>query len=306
MTLQEAGVDSSLLSGISPSSLLPGTGLSVCMLLDALLDLVISKSNLNFGNEAENVYGCTQFSCENLVEEEEEIEEKELADCEYVELPVEETCLHRDDANENSAVLPMIICQIAPADWREECQRVSQFLKRNNVDSNYYSLTPTDWRLRTKAIMSDIATIQHSSPLVLQGTREMLYSLTANLNAINDLENYSISSSPTFGNLFKSLCKKVEISSGYISVIKSSLERLSIILNEVSLELELSMERVRQQRDLISDKSPLVSIKEAIHKLRSEIKVMEVKIKYLSRRFYVPDDHTRNIIVCSSPLEESI
>ena len=262
----------------SPAKLKQGYGDAVCFALDQLLDLVIQKQNLRMRSPV--IPPSIVFSEDDIYDEEDaedeenNIEEESEEEDMYVEYRAKSKEKKEEEIPRNKAIESDVNAQ----EWRLELEHVApQLVLRLNVDHK-------DWRTHVESMSEQEKIIQE----LLPDTTEKLSRISEEVSKLTDRiakrekmlsDDSSISS---MLNTFKKNQEDLEQITTKYKEYEESINTLTNELSSVSSDLEQVNNGVDNLRKKMGDTTPLNQIKEALQRLKGEIRNMDMRTGVLT------------------------
>lgn len=168
----------------------------------------------------------------------------------------------------------MIVSQVSAETWALEVERVGPQLQVRQDDIR-------DWRARIEGASVLLKAAEKMYPEVKQMLERMGDDLQKGRERIEKREQ---TLSKQFAEHVESYSAKLrDLNSAQDSFTQASqnVSQLSVELNQVSEQLDKTKVEIEEREARISDTTPLIKIKEAVTKVRTEIKQMSLRIGVL-------------------------
>lgn len=169
----------------------------------------------------------------------------------------------------------VIETQVDPEEWRMELERVTPLLKINRRADH------KDWRSHLDWIGSLLKTMDKTFPEVKVQLEKIGEDINKAIEKIQKREQ-------TLAQQFESLVEQYRTQKKDYNAIADNFKQtseqvnaLSSELNQISETLENVKADISRREEQMSDTTPLVKIKEALSKIKTEVKQMELRIGVL-------------------------
>lgn len=275
----------------SPAKLKQGYGDTICFTLDQLLDLALQKQS--FRIKAPIIPPNIIFSEDDIYDEEDSDEEedpnKEESEEEedvYVAGSSRVTGVRASgtgingnrDVEDGKPTNKAIESDVNAQEWRLELEHVApQLVLRLNVDHK-------DWRTHVESMSEQEKIIQE----LLPETSEKLARIAEEVSKLTDRiskREKMLSDDSTISSMLNTFKKNQEELEQITIKYKEYEESISSLTNElsaVSTDLEQVNTEVDHLRKMMGDTTPLNQIKEALQKLKAEIRNMDMRTGVLT------------------------
>lgn len=262
------------------SQILKGSGKEVCQILDALAQRALEANSWEWGKpiipredfqEEQNDEGAFEVTAENAgAGEADEIDDNVDDDeDEYTDVAM----MHRADAApQDTFGTELLLADIDAREWRNEVERVLPRLKvmiRN---------TDKDWRTRVDQMVEKAKDIDTIKPQTLLSLGKLHTEITRTLEKIDSREKYvnkqldlKIREFREHHDKLASTQEKYKQAGGTVTELTRELTSLGNELDAVKTEMD-------KRGNSIVDGSPLVELKQALTRLKSDIQDMDLRI----------------------------
>lgn len=261
-------------SNVAPTRLKQGSGEGVLTILAALVDETLKRKNFKFPP--------VDFS--SLEKYDEMNEASEGAEDAEGENDVEDNVVINSDDDEDIFVrgaerhrdndgIP-VQSEINADEWNLEVERVAPLLqvREDHVD---------DWRSRVENASVLLKAVEKMYPEV----KTMLDRMAGEMDKAKDrIQNRELTLAHQFSEQvedYRVKLRELNTSRDQANIANRSVQQLTIELNQISEILEQTKKDIEDREVKISDTTPLMQVKEAVVKVRNEIKQMELRIGIL-------------------------
>jgi len=258
------------------SKIRAGYGEAVCYILKKLLNLAINKLHVTVKNP---IYPSSiQYSKEDEIVYDDDIDDD--AD-DGIETDDEEEYIldHQkietvEIQDEDPSSKEIITTEIDPQEWKLDVERLApQLVLRLHVDHK-------DWRTHAETLIKDHRTIDESLPSTIAELKKISDEIGKVCDRISRREQMLVDD-PVVSSLVSQYKKnKAE----FIAVeqknreLEANIQKLNEEFTKVSQELDEVKTKVDQLSSKMGDASPLKNIKEALVKVKAEIKNMDLQL----------------------------
>lgn len=189
---------------------------------------------------------------------------------EYFDPKIAATAKRRDDEDHS-----VIESSVAPEAWMIEVERIGPQLKFPPPEDG------KDWRMHLEATTLLLQSVEKSLPEAAATLTRHTDEIQKSLDKISKREQ---SLSNTFHEIvdkYRLQMKDFQAVQQECSKVTENVTNASSELNKLSEELDRVKSEIQQREDRMSDTSPLMQIKDAVVKMRTEIKEMSLRIGVL-------------------------
>jgi len=162
--------------------------------------------------------------------------------------------------------------RIDAAEWRLELERVGPQLRVTVVSDN------KDWRSHLEQTHAHHETIEKALPESKSQLDKVEVEVTSALEKISTREKFVNNQLEHLTSEYRAVREQLEQVQQRYNKTTENVAELTSELGHISEELEQVKQTMADREDNIGDTKPLVRIKAAISKLKTELKAMEVKI----------------------------
>jgi estrogen-related receptor beta like 1 len=168
----------------------------------------------------------------------------------------------------------MIEAQVSTEVWNLEVERVGPLLQYRADDVR-------DWRSRVDNATTLLKAVDKMYPDVKAMLDRMGGELSKTLDRIQKREQTLGSQFQEHVEDYRNKLRELNMAQDSFNVASKNVSQLSVELNSVSETLDHVKAQIQDREDKSSDITPLMKIKEAVAKVKSEIKVMSLRIGIL-------------------------
>eukprot|EP01012_Entosiphon_sulcatum_P018010 TRINITY_DN2275_c0_g1_i1.p2 TRINITY_DN2275_c0_g1~~TRINITY_DN2275_c0_g1_i1.p2 ORF type:complete len:417 (-),score=139.32 TRINITY_DN2275_c0_g1_i1:107-1357(-) len=258
---------------IAPGKIRQGNGPAVLHVLTILLDKAMIVQNVSVRSP--------EFPPDNYHDEldvddgvpADDIQDEVLSEDEGVE---EFWDGNRDREGGDSAEHPSVIeTHVDPEEWRMELERVTPLLKINRRADH------KDWRSHLDWIQSLIKTMDKTFPEAKLQLEKISEDITKAIEKIQKREQTLTQQFETYVEQYRTQKKDYNAIAENYKQTSDTVNTLSTELNQITEMLETAKAEISRREEQMSDTTPLVKIKEALSKIKLEVKQMELRIGVL-------------------------
>eukprot|EP00796_Vickermania_ingenoplastis_P011350 gene11350-7862_t len=261
------------IGNVAPNRLKQGSGEGVTIILSALIDEALKRSGFKF--PAIDYSGLEKYDEMNDVAEgiEDEDAGGEIEDNVVIDSDDDEEVFVRGaDREKDNNGIP-ISSDINADEWNLEVEHVAPMLQVRDdlVD---------DWRSRVESATVLLKAVEKMYPEV----KSMLERMVGEMDKARDR-----------------IKKREHWHSNQANIANQSVQQLTVELNQVSEILDQTKKDSEEREARLSDTTPLMQVKEAVVKVRNEIKQMELRIGILQHgvlhyiKIQIKNKETKNI-----------
>lgn len=261
-------------SNVAPTRLKQGSGEGVLTILGALVDEVVKQREFKF--PPVDVSGLEKYDELNEVSEgaEDAEGENDVEDNVVINSDDDEEVFVRGaDRHRDNDGIP-VQSEINADEWNLEVERVAPLLqvKEDHVD---------DWRSRVENAAVLLKAVEKMYPEV----KTMLDRMGAEMEKAKErIQNRELTLAHQFSDQvedYRVKLRELNTSRDQANIANQSVQQLTVELNQISEILEQTKKDIEDREVKISDTTPLMQVKEAVVKVRNEIKQMELRIGIL-------------------------
>lgn len=174
----------------------------------------------------------------------------------------------RDDSNQ------AIVSQVSAEQWQLEVERVGPQLQVRSEDLK-------DWRARIEGANTLLKAVEKMYPDVKTMLQRMGDDLEKSMDRIQKREHSLAQQFSEHVEEYRAKLREMNSSQDLFNQASQSVAQLSQELNHVSESLDSTKREIEEREARISDTSPLMQIKDAVSRVRNEIKQMSLRIGVL-------------------------
>lgn len=260
---------------VAPNRIKQGSGDAVIQILSALVDHTIKTKGFAFRpiayNKIERYDEDADVADGGSIEEEaDDVEDKVVIDSDD-----EDDVFIRANADKDGDAGGVPISSSINADeWNLEVERVAPLLQiRGNVAD--------DWRSRVESATVLMKAVDKMYPDVKQMLDRMTADMERSRERIQKREKTLAQQFSEQVEEYRVKLRELNTSRDSASAASLSVQQLTSELNQVSEILDQTKRDIEERESKISDTTPLMHVKEAVAKVQSEIKQMELRIGVL-------------------------
>lgn len=254
-------------------------GVPTCLVLEFLTDLALKKRSFRWGTP---VYPESEYVEEADVDEaadlgadiDDEIEEQsEEEDAMYMEVARED--LRREELDGSTQqLLEGAKDPAAQAAWKTELERVAPRLKIHLEGG----AGGKEWRAHLQQTKKHETTIQGQFPTAEGQLRGVGSGVGDALERVVSKERNINAQFQHLAQEYSSIKVQLEAAQGRHTSHSETVNELTNQLQDVAEQLDDIKGKTKSRGQTMTDASPLVQIKKALHKIKNEIKLMELRI----------------------------
>lgn len=264
-------------SNLAPNRIRAGSGDAVLTILTLLLDKALLSRGFNFrpleytvekydDNGDGDIGGGNSVAGEtNDIDDHVEVDSEEDDEV-YVQAGG--TKQVKDDSNQ------MIVSQVSADQWHMEVERVGPQLQIRAEEIR-------DWRARIEGASTLLKAVEKMYPDVKTMLQRMGDDLEKNRDRIQKREQTLASQFAEHVEEYRVKLRELNTVQDSFNQANQNVAQLSQELNQVSETLDNCKREIEDRESKISDTTPLMQIKEAVTKVRGEIKQMSLRIGVL-------------------------
>lgn len=177
----------------------------------------------------------------------------------------------------SSAIHPQdvfLLSNVDESSWKREVERVFPQLKVD-IRSND---PKSDWRLRLSNLHSSRKSMENEIESVKEKLSRLVKEISGNMDKIDTRENYLQSHFEPLLSEYMGLKNQLKTIEDEYQKASSGVAGKSRILSDISDELESIKTEMEERGTAMTDGSPLVSLKKALQKMRSEVTSIDIRI----------------------------
>lgn len=269
--LQSMGVP---ISNVAPNRLKQGSGEGVIIILSALIEEALKRTGFKFlpvdYSELEKYDELNDVGEEvNDGDDAGEIEDNVVLDSD----DGDDEFVRAGDRNNNQDGIP-INSEINPDEWNFEVERVAPLLQvRNDMID--------DWRSRVENATVLLKAVEKMYPDIKTMLEKMAGEMDKAKDRIQKREQTLAQQFTDQVEEYRVKLRELNTSRDQANIANQSVQQLTVELNQVSEILEQTKKDIEEREQRISDTTPLMQVKDAVVKVRNEIKQMELRIGIL-------------------------
>eukprot|EP00758_Cryptobia_borreli_P002403 Tbor_TRINITY_DN3004_c0_g1::TRINITY_DN3004_c0_g1_i1::g.17377::m.17377/K04638/IFT57, HIPPI, ESRRBL1; intraflagellar transport protein 57 len=263
--------------GLAPNRIRQGSGEAVLLILAMLVDAALIATGFTFrpivypDEKAED--WDTFDTTRGGTHDPNEIDDNVAVDSEEEdEMYVVETGRHGGHSADHDE--DMIVSQVTADQWNIEVERVSPMLQIRSDEVK-------DWRARIEVAGTLLKAVQKMYPDVKTMLLHMGADMEKNRDRIQKREQTLSQQFNEHVEEYRTKLRELSTSQELHSQSSTIVGNLSNELNSISELLDKTKEDIENREAKISDTSPLMQIKDAVAKVRSETKQMSLRIGVL-------------------------
>lgn len=269
--------DAGLQVNAVPGKLKQGFGDSVCMVLHTLLKEVLRRLNFE--------WGAPHYPDEGLADEAEVDSDAEVhsvgeddmpGDGEEDDLMYQEDDVKKANADDDSMDHQVLEANIDPKEWLLEVERVAPKLKIQ---------MPTDskeWRNHLEQTKSFKQVLDTQFPPAKGQLEKLASNLAAALERIKSKEAFINTQFDHRALDYRTQQEELTQVQAQYTELNEVVMNLQIELKNVSEELDLVKNEMEEKSTTVTDTAPIVKMKDAFKRLRSDTRQLEVRIGVVS------------------------
>lgn len=265
--LQSMGIS---IGNIAPNRLKQGSGECVISILSALVNKALQQSDFKFAfidYSGLEKYDESDDVAESM-DDDGEIEDNVIIDSDDNDEVFVAAGRGRNDEN------APISSDINIDEWNLEVERVAPLLQVRDDLAD-------DWRSRVESASVLLKAVEKMYPEV----KSMLDKMVNDMNKARDrIQKREQTLAQQFSEQvedYRVKLRELNTSRDSANLANQSVQQLTVELNQVSEILEQTKKDIEERESRISDTTPLMQVKDAVVKVRNEIKQMELRIGIL-------------------------
>lgn len=294
--LKDLGVNLSIV----PAKLKSGHGESVCLVLVSLLREVLKRTGFEWGQP---IYPDEELADDAEVDSDAELgsvaEDENLGDGEEDDLMYqEEEGKKNDDDDEDHAVIES---NIDPKEWLLEVERVAPKLKIQMPNDG------KEWREHLQQTRGYKQVIETQFPACKTQLDKLSKELSAHCDRIKTKENFINSQFEDRALDYRTQQEELKGVQAKYTELNEVVMNLQIELKSVMEELEEVKNEMQERSTTATDTAPIVKMKDAFKKLRSDTRQLEVRIGVVNHALMQaklrqrPQDNQRKGVYAGKP-----
>jgi len=269
VTLKDSGIQVNAV----PAKLKQGCGDSVCQVLNSLLKEVLRQTKFEFGAPT---YPDEGMADEAEVDSDAEIhsvcEEDMPADGEEDDLMYQEDEIKRKDDDSDDGDHAVLEANIDPKEWLLEVERVAPKLKIQMPNDS------KEWRTHLQQTRGYKQVIETQFPAAKAQLEKLSSSLSSALERIKSKEAFINTQFDHRALDYRQQQEELTQVQSQYAHSNEVVMNLQIELKNVVEELEVVKTDMEERSSTVTDTAPIVKMKDAFKKLRTETRQLEVKI----------------------------
>eukprot|EP00796_Vickermania_ingenoplastis_P004522 gene4522-3309_t len=282
------------IGNVAPNRLKQGSGEGVTIILSALIDEALKRSGFKF--PAIDYSGLEKYDEMNDVAEgiEDEDAGGEIEDNVVIDSDDDEEVFVRGaDREKDNNGIP-ISSDINADEWNLEVEHVAPMLQVRDdlVD---------DWRSRVESATVLLKAVEKMYPEVKSMLERMVGEMDKARDRIKKREQTLAQQFAEQVEDYRVKLRELNTSRDQANIANQSVQQLTVELNQVSEILDQTKKDSEEREARLSDTTPLMQVKEAVVKVRNEIKQMELRIGILQHgvlhyiKIQIKNKETKNI-----------
>lgn len=262
------------ITNIAPNRLKQGSGEGVCLILGALIDEALKRTGFKF--QSIDYSGLDKYDELNDVADgmDDEDDGAEIEDNVVIDSDDDDEVFVRGaDRDRDNNGIP-VHSDINADEWNLEVERVAPLLQVRDdlVD---------DWRSRVESATVLLKAVEKMYPEVKLMLERMVGEMDKAKDRIQKREQTLAQQFSEQVEDYRVKLRELNTSRDQANIANQSVQQLTVELNQVSEILEQTKREIEERETKISDTTPLMQVKEAVVKVRNEIKQMELRIGIL-------------------------